>query len=65
MPTTSERIKDHNSRDLKSHILRDTVESGYANVSYKDFKMIVKNFNKNSWKSKIAESLLIKKNDRR
>ena len=33
----SERIKDHNGRDLKSHILRHSVESLNANVSYEDF----------------------------
>ena len=54
----SERIKDNNGRDLKSHILRHTVESGHANVSYEDFKIIAKNFNNNL--RKIAESLLIK-----
>ena len=56
----SKRIKDHNGRDLKSHILRHSVESGHANVSYEDFKIIAKNFNNNHWKRKIAESLLIK-----
>ena len=56
----SECIKDHNIRDLKSHILRHSVESEHANVSYEDFKIIAKNFNNNSWKRKIAESLLIK-----
>ena len=55
----SERIKDHNGRDLKSHILRHSVESGHANVSCKYFKIIAKNFSNNSWKRKIAESLLI------
>ena len=30
----SERIKDHNSRDLKSHILRHSIESGHANVQF-------------------------------
>ena len=39
----SEIIKDHNGRDLKSHILRHSVESGHANVSYEDFKIIAKN----------------------
>ena len=29
----SEYIKDHNSRDLKSHILRHSVESRHANVT--------------------------------
>ena len=56
----SEHIKDHNGRDLKSHILRHSVESGHANVSGEDFKTIAKNFNNKSWKHKIAESLLIK-----
>ena len=57
---TSERIKDHNGRDLKSHILKHSVESGHANVSCEDFRIISKNFNKNPWKPKIAESFLIK-----
>ena len=56
----SEGIKDHNGRDLKSHILRHAAECGHANVSYKDFKIITKNFNNNHWKCKIAESLLIR-----
>ena len=37
-----------------------SVEFGHANFSYDYFKIIAKNFNNNSWKSKIAESLLIK-----
>ena len=32
----SEPIKDHNGRNLKSHILRHSVESRHANVSYED-----------------------------
>ena len=56
----SECIKDHNGRDLKSHILKHSIESGHAKFSYYDFKMIAKNFNNNSWKYKIVESLLIK-----
>ena len=56
----SKRIKDHNGRDQKSHILRHSIESGNANVSYEDFKIIARNFNSNHWERKIAESLLIK-----
>ena len=56
----SERVKDHNGRDLKSHILRHSVESGHANVIYEDFKIIAKNSNKNHCKRRIAQSLLIK-----
>ena len=44
----SERIKDHNGRDLKSHIWRNSVESGHANFSYEGFKIIAENFNKES-----------------
>ena len=36
------RIKYHNGRDLKLHILRHSVESGHANVSYENFKIIVR-----------------------
>ena len=56
----SECMKDYNNRDLKSHIVRHCLESGHANISYKDFTIIAKNFNNNHWKCKIAESLLIK-----
>ena len=37
-----ERIKNHNGRDFKSHILRHSVESGHANFSYEDFKIILR-----------------------
>ena len=56
----SKLIKDHNDRDLKSYILRHSVESGHVNVSYEDFKIKAKNLNFNHWKCKISESLLIK-----
>ena len=56
----SVRIKDHNGRDLKSHILRHYVESGHGDASYQDFKIIAKNFINNFWKLKFAESLLDK-----
>ena len=56
----SERIKDHNGRNLKSHILRHSEESGHLDFSYEDFKITTKNFNNNHWKRKTAESLLIK-----
>ena len=43
----SERKKDHNGRDLKSHILRHSVESARGNISYEDFKIIARNFSHN------------------
>ena len=56
----SERLKDHNGRDLKSNILGYSLECRHLNVSYDGFKIIAKNFNNNNWKRKIPESLLIK-----
>ena len=53
----SERLKDHNSRDLKSHILTHSVRIWTWNVSCEYFRIIAKNFNNNHWKRKIAESL--------
>ena len=56
----SEPIKDHNGRDLKPNILRHCAESGQANLSSEDFKIIAKNLNNIHWKRKITESLLIR-----
>ena len=56
----SEPIKDHNGRDLKPNILRHSAESGQANLSSEDFKIIAKNLNNIHWKRKITESLLIR-----
>ena len=33
----SERMKDHENRDLKSHILNNSVDFGHADVSSFDF----------------------------
>ena len=35
-------IGESGRRDLKSHILRHSVDSGQANVNYEDFKIIVR-----------------------
>ena len=45
----AERVKDHNGRDHKSHILKHSL-----------FSIISNNFYKNKRKQKISESLLIK-----
>ena len=39
----SDRIKDHKVRDLKSLILKHSVESRHEHVSYYDFKIIAEN----------------------
>ena len=63
----SERIKDHNGRDLKSHILRHSVESGHANVSYRSSrpevfckKGVLRNFTKFTGK-RLCQSLFFNK----
>ena len=56
----AERVKDHNGRDHKSHILKHSLETGHENVKSSDFSIISKNFNGNQRKQKTAESLLIK-----
>ena len=55
-----ERMKDHNGRGNKSHILKHSLETGHEHVKSSDFSIISKNFNGNKSKRKIAESLLIK-----
>ena len=54
-----ERIKDHNNRDKKSHILTHSIEKKHAHVWKDDFKIIGANY-KNNTKRKISEALHIK-----
>ena len=56
----AERVKDHNGRDHKSHILTHSLQTGYEPMKSFDLLIICKNFNGNKRKRKIAESLLIK-----
>ena len=56
----AERVKDHNGRDYKSHILKHSLDTGHEHVTSYDFSIISKNFNGNKRKQKIAKSLLIK-----
>ena len=56
----AERVKDHNGRDHKSHILKDSLETGHGHVISSDISIIFKNFNGNKRKRKMVQSLLIK-----
>ena len=56
----AERVKDHNGRDHKSHILKDSLETGHGHVISSDISIISKNFNGNKRKRKMVQSLLIK-----
>ena len=50
-----ERVKDHNSRDFKSHLIKHGLENNHQHASEKDFKIIVNGFwdnnkkNESSW----------------
>ena len=41
----AERVKDHNGRDYKSHILKHSLETGHGHVISSDFSVISKNYN--------------------
>ena len=55
-----ERVKHHNGRDFKLHLLKHTLESNHLHVSEKDFKIIANGFRGNNKKRKVAEALLIR-----
>ena len=54
-----ERIKDHNSKDNSSHLLKHARENGHTHVWKKDFKILGNNYQSN-FKRKISESLFIR-----
>ena len=57
--TTIWRVKDHNDRDIKSHITRAS-ENYHQPVSEKDFKIIGNGFQGNKKKRKVDDALLIR-----
>ena len=57
---TAGRVKGHNRRGSKSHILKHSLETGHERVKSSDFSIIYKNFNGNKRKRKIAEFLFNK-----
>ena len=55
-----ERVKDNSGRDTKSHVLKDSSEKNYVEVTQEDFKVIGSHFKSNRLKWKIDKALLIK-----
>ena len=55
-----ERVKDHNGRDIKSHLLKHALGNNHQHVSEKDFKIIGNCFQGNNKKRKVADALLIR-----
>ena len=56
----AKRVKYHNEREHKLHILKHSLETGHERAKSSDFSIIYKNFSGNKTKGNIAESLLIK-----
>ena len=56
----SERISDHNGRDISSYLLKQAIESGHRHIKGENFKIINNGFRNNTLKRRIAESLLVK-----
>ena len=54
----AERIKDHNSKDRSSYLLKHACENGHTRVWEKHFQIFGKNYQLN-FKQKISESLFI------
>ena len=56
----NESMIDHNRRDEKSHLYKQSQESNHPCVALSDFKIIGSHFQNQKFKRKIAESLLIR-----
>ena len=59
----SERVLDHAGRDPNSHLFKHSVEFGHPVLDKNNYKIIEKGYRNNVRKRKIAEVLLIKRNE--
>ena len=56
----SKRVLDHNGRDAKSHLVKHAIKKCHKYPKIEDFNVIGKAYRNNTFKRKVAESLLIK-----
>ena len=56
----SERVLDHNGRDAKYHLVKHAIKKCHKYSKIEDFNIIGKSYRNNTFKRKVAESLLIK-----
>ena len=56
----NERIIGHTSRDINSHLLKDSIKSGHKPLEAIDYKIIDTGYCNNTMKRKLSEALLIK-----
>ena len=56
----NERIVDHTGRDINSHLLKHSIESGHKPLEAVDYKIIGTGYRNNTMKRKLSEALFIK-----
>ena len=56
-----ERVKDHNTHDHSSHLVKHAGETGHLPVDTANFEVIGSRYRNNARRRKIAEALLVKK----
>ena len=56
----NDRIADHSGRDITSHLLKRSIESGHKRLEAVDYKIIGTGYRKNTMKRKLPEALFIK-----
>ena len=56
----AERVLEHDGGDTKSHLVNHAIEKCHKYPKIEDFNIIDKSFRNNTFKRKVAESLLIK-----
>ena len=55
----NERIVDHTGRDINSHLLKHSIESGHKPLEAVDYKIIGTGYRNNTIKTKLSEALFI------
>ena len=56
----NERIVDHTGRDIDSHLLKHSIESGHKPLEAVDYKIVGTEYRNNTMKRKLSEVLFIK-----
>ena len=56
----SKRVVDHNGRDAQPYLVKLAIEKCHKYPKIEDFNVIGKGYRNNTFKRKVAESLLIK-----
>ena len=54
------KVLDHNGRDAKSHLVKHAIQKHHKYPEIEDFNVIGKVYSNNTFKRKVAQSLLIK-----